>query len=62
MLQQARRRLQYMEKAYPVKVNEQSMTAWNATHQVAVQKEIVKFLEKKKPVKQGDLFTQKKNS
>lgn len=59
MLQQARRRLQYMEKAYPVKVVEGSMTAWNATHQIAVQKEVVRFLEKKKPVKQGELFTQK---
>lgn len=56
MLQQARRRLQYMEKAYPVKVTQQEMTSWSATHQIEVQKSIVRLIEKTKPVKQTKLF------
>lgn len=56
MLKQARRRLQYMENAYPAKVLEQSMTSWSATHQIEVQKSIVRLIERTKPVKQTRLF------
>lgn len=56
MLYQARCQLAYMEKSYPGKVLEQTMTSWSATHKIAVQKELVKLLEKNKPVKQGNLF------
>lgn len=56
MLQQARRRLQYMQKVYPVKVLEGGMTSYSSTRQIAVQKAIVTFLEQHRPVKQPVLF------
>jgi len=56
MLQQARNRLQYMQKVYPVNVLQGSMTSYSCTRQIAIQKAIVKFLEQHRPVKQPALF------
>jgi len=56
LLKEQEDRLKYMEKDYPVKVLQGSMTSWSATRKLEIQRRLVKMLKKYVKNQQLDLF------
>lgn len=56
LLKEQEDRLKYMEKDYPVKVLQGSMTSWSATRKLEMQRRLVKMLKKYVKNPQLDLF------
>lgn len=56
LINQAKKRLEWMEASYPKMKITNQINQWTATHNIACQKMIVKLLEKSKRKPQMDLF------
>lgn len=56
LIEAAENRLAWMQSEYPKKVEARQMNEWAATHNLEVQKTLVRLLKKAKREKQTDLF------